>query len=612
MVTAGILEIGTGDDDLRKGSKATLRILARTGVVFEEDVAAGGKWADDTTLRRTFQLTRPVEIADIQRIELDFLPDPGNEPTEHDDVWRFERLHVTVDDSVVGKTTLLDRTMHLRLPVETGPHWSSGTLPTYAPPSPKFQTPVIVKSIVARTVGSDEQGAGTLANPYRTFQRAIRDVPLYVPPGHRYIVDISGLGEEELPPGYTMPAIKAAVSLDLNVPPEEDFRFRRRAAVTIRADLQPFSAIPDRDTRILPSVVQSLTADPKSRILTLVLSSPRPSWDNDALKGALFVASDPSGERDGVVASSTADTLVISVSDRNTGRMPTAPFAIMEQSAQLSGSNPEDGTTGGALTINNVDSFAFIGVKFKNLDGVSNFCVALRSANSLYSFSYCDFATRFALQGGAQYRCIIENSYIHGGADLEFNGTTPTFNACVLDGVTSWNVIPGGGYIAATDTIFQNFARPVGETRPLVAGNFESPTVAAGGGADIFMKFVLVRNGRSHGMAPKGGGSIEFTHVRDSAGDAMRVDKTTGPIQLSDVELNGTAGSGIALNLLNGAQVNVNPTSIVTGGGGAGQGDFKVGNNAASAGGGAGFAAFVAETDLAAGNNSHLCRLTKR
>jgi hypothetical protein len=105
-------------------------------------------------------------------------------------------------------------------------------------------------------------------------------------------------------------------------------------------------------------------------------------------------------------------------------------------------------------------------------------------------------------------------------------------------------------------------------------------------------------------MAPKGGGSIEFTLVQGSAGDAINVDKTTGPIQLTNVELQG---AGTALKLQNGAHVNVSPTSIVNGA----VADFQVGANAVSAGGGAGFAALVAETDLAAGNNSQLCRLTK-
>jgi tetratricopeptide (TPR) repeat protein len=158
----------------------------------------------------------------------------------------------------------------------------------------------------------------------------------------------------------------------------------------------------------------------------------------------------------------------------------------------------------------------------------------------------------------------------------------------------------------AVDDAINAWTRPVGEARGQ-GGNFNQPSVLVGGGIPTYAKFCILQNGLSHGAAPKGGGSWEFILSQNNAGDAFRVDNSTGPVQLTNAELLGTGAGGIALNLLNGAQVNANAACVINGV----TSDIKVGANAGSAGGGAGFAALVAETDLAAGNTSQLCRLTK-
>src|SRR5262249_42975400 len=128
METGGTLVIGTGNDDLRAGSKAIVQIVARSGVVFEQDVAAGARFADRTNFTHDFTLTTPTDLTEIQRIEVQFVPD--HRDFMNDDQWWFERLTVTVTDGT-STTTLFDQTVHHKF--EAGDTWSSGTLPTYAP-----------------------------------------------------------------------------------------------------------------------------------------------------------------------------------------------------------------------------------------------------------------------------------------------------------------------------------------------------------------------------------------------------------------------------------------------------------------------------------------------
>jgi len=71
------------------------------------------------------------------------------------------------------------------------------------PPQPVFANTEV--EVYARLTGSDATGDGTLANPYRTFQRAIRDVPSIVPSGTVYKVDLTGIGTETLPDQYEFP-----------------------------------------------------------------------------------------------------------------------------------------------------------------------------------------------------------------------------------------------------------------------------------------------------------------------------------------------------------------------------------------------------------------------
>src|SRR5574342_861812 len=94
----------------------------------------------------------------------------------------------------------------------TGP---TGPAATEGPPfRGAFPSPATITRIFANAMGSDVTGNGSSAAPYRTFQRAMQDVPDTIEPGNRVIVDITGLGLQVLPPNYALPAIDAPFGIE--------------------------------------------------------------------------------------------------------------------------------------------------------------------------------------------------------------------------------------------------------------------------------------------------------------------------------------------------------------------------------------------------------------
>jgi hypothetical protein len=124
------------------------------------------------------------------------------------------------------------------------------------------------RTIHARPFGNDTTGDGTRRNPYATMRRAVRDVPLRVPQGARYIVDITDISEV-LPTDYELPAWKTP-----KVVQEESLApyFLFTAAVTIQATPQLVAVIPPPDATVAPVEVLSQTAQPGSGFLLLEIA----------------------------------------------------------------------------------------------------------------------------------------------------------------------------------------------------------------------------------------------------------------------------------------------------------------------------------------------------
>jgi hypothetical protein len=113
-----------------------------------------------------------------------------------------------------------------------------------------FSSPDAKRVIFANQNGNDETGDGTEGNPYRTLQQAVLDVPLFIPGGVSYDVNITGLGQETLPDGFELPCWKA--SLGYFYDNAQPF-FPIVAAVNISADPKLSSFLSPANAIIAPA-----------------------------------------------------------------------------------------------------------------------------------------------------------------------------------------------------------------------------------------------------------------------------------------------------------------------------------------------------------------------
>jgi len=290
--------------------------------------------------------------------------------------------------------------------------------------APPYPQPPIEETIYARTTGSDVTGNGTLANPYRTFQRAIRDVPSVIPGGYTYTVDITGIGTEVLPPDYQIPAIFAPTSFNLTeeIGGTVPLPFSVGAAFNIRAFPQPASNIPLADTAVPAADVASETQDPYSNIVTITTLTPRASWAADALKGK-FLLVEGSGFGSCVIQASTATTLVI------TRDFPTpgAALTIAECSATLETSVVEPSGTEAGIAVLNSPQIAYQGIRFTSTTGSSSL---RHSGGSQPMMNLCDIDGIRVLLVAANFWCeatVIRNK-------LDMDGAAFTAYQCLVLG----------------------------------------------------------------------------------------------------------------------------------------------------------------------------------
>lgn len=481
----------------------------------------------------------------------------------------------------------------------TGPYGEYDEIPTPDFPNP---APTVIK-IYARAGGHDSgaNALGTLAKPYRTFQRAIRDVPFVVPAGYRYIVDITGIGVENFPAGYAMPPIHGAGQLD-QVIIEADERYTRfRGAVSVYAEPKPFSGVPLADTIISnPGNVASITQNPDDKLITITLNAPRFSWGGNALRGAIFTAASSvtfnSYQQKARVASSTTTTIVLTTFTLPTGNT----FSLMEESATFDGSAGDQGH--GAFQISNVDSFAFAGIKFTStIDGPASTTVAIRSPASAYAFAFCSFGG-ITIQGCAAFNPVFDGCAFIEGSDIGVFGVCTSFRRTIFFGTVDWFNLPETGFIYGNQCIWDT-CDPIGDVVPFVPvqPGFDDQ---AGGGLGVWLQFSRVQNGTSHGVVAKSGGTIQFSTIQNNSGDAVNATQSRAPLRLTDVVGAGNAGFGI--HVTQNSVVNIDVDVLVTGA----AGDIKVANNAVRTYANfRGVAPINNENDLAAGALSQMCRL---
>ena len=209
--------------------------------------------------------------------------------------------------------------------------------------------------IYARLSGSDTTGDGSLANPYRTFEFAIRQVPSIIDAGVIYRVDITGIGLEQLPTEYVFPLFVGAES----TPGQFDFTqrfFHLFTSVNVQADPELFQ--PLTGSNVVPGGVS--TTDPNTGLREIFVAGA--GWTPGDLVGKFAIGAGTASEHS-VIWKNTADTIFIT----RTG-MPTFPIQIMKHSAQLqadkrpAGFGQFNGLQDGAINVWNTQ-VALLGLK---------------------------------------------------------------------------------------------------------------------------------------------------------------------------------------------------------------------------------------------------------
>lgn len=432
--------------------------------------------------------------------------------------------------------------------------------------------------VYARTTGSDATGTGTLANPYRTFVRAIQDLPKpgLLNPGEIWSVDISGdlvtgVFDEQLPNSFALPEWKSPMTFGLNF--ADDFYFFLFAAVNIRATPMQVPMTPQSDAVIELADVLSVTAHPVTGQITITLVAGRPAtWGAIDFKGRLLVGANGIPEP-ACIVSNTADSITLTTPD-----LPTYPLQIMQPSAHLHGPSPAFPVfNAGALTCINVDSIAFNGIKITSDDGGIGL--------------FTDGAGIVALQ-----RCELESPFFFGTCGFQSKLLTPYIYGYPQIGWSSFSCFQGlmdgtagASFCTAPPTDLGAFRNMVFlDCDPIEVNDTSVPFLPAQPCATPFLSISNTRIVRSTGdgvVFHGTNGLLQNVDIEDCVGNAITANQGSGYLKLENVRSSSPNG-GFGIQVDDGIQIRVDaatsaPATVdnapVSGVGG----DMKVGDLAA-------------------------------
>ncbi len=429
-----------------------------------------------------------------------------------------------------------------------------------AVPTPAFA--VSTTTIYARPSGSDVTGNGSLATPYQTFQRAIRDVPSIPAPGASYIIDVTGI-TETFPVDYQLPVIQTS-SVGFTTASPVPF-FQEYDGVTIRAFPQLTTLLSPADATIAAADGAVVSSDPVTNLVTLTISTPRSSWAANALKGKQIirtVLSSTSDNANCVIYGSDATHLFLcndagSFNGGN-GALVLATgevLQIVEPSATFIGSSPTVGSWG--ISSWGINAIALQGIHFVAPSG--ELALALGNADlPLIELCVIDGLISINTPNGLS----ILSTTLTTSYDLE-----PVPGLVTRSLFMNFGLAQSYFYIAA---ILQTFFDTVfDDTCPtLTSGVFFAPV-----GSNWGLQNVLFQGSTGDAIhADYGHWNLTNVSINDSAGNALTVD--TGPVAVILTAVGGSGNAGFGLAVDDGAQVRV--TDTVTNVTGA-SGDMEVG-----------------------------------
>jgi hypothetical protein len=445
-------------------------------------------------------------------------------------------------------------------------------------------------------------GDGSLANPYRTWQRAIRDVPNFPPPGAYYRVNGTGV-DETFPNDFVLPSWKSAV-----VTHGYDFAdpyFYALAAVRLEADPQLASALTAAQATIEIADGTWNPADLKTGFLSLTDSS-APGWSVPST----VVAAPGSVARVGSVVTVTApNTLVVGevvVLPNGEDNFPAASFYagrfVVTAAAAGSFSYVQDGDPGASVGPLTYEGQGLKGLFLKGDGGVFDSAVIYdNTADTIYI-------------GQGPFPMTLPARIMEPSATLESNSDDPFGfgragiyaaheDSLALGGLRIQPVAGSGAVSieAVSGVLFGELCELIdhalleGEYAPeyvscnVIGGRIESPwfgigsrfsggvffgnCLDGGGFGNVFDgcnpvgtsapgKFFgyggLIQNGFGDGFAPIGVAELINYEIKDCGGNGIFA---RGPVRVytSGVNLDGNAGVGIKLE--DGAQVLMTTTT---------------------------------------------------
>ena len=405
------------------------------------------------------------------------------------------------------------------------------------------------KIIYARSTGNDATGTGTLVNPYRTLQRCLKDIPIYILYSDSYIIDITGIGLEDIPGGLQLPHFVNVGDYIYNFAPDAP-GFEIEAPLTIRALPTPASTI---DTLLAGDII-SQVLDPDTGLLTINTNK---AYALDALRRTNIYGS--GFFEIGAIESNTAGPNT-SITVCSTTPL-TTPIIICTPNAEIRNNTPFDFQNSGINIRGLSCTTVFQGIKISNItDFISGL---LLTGSKDISFISCHLPNAMNHSGECigdpVYWGVVFGNGLMSNNYVYLNGGIPLFYNCFMDTI-NWRYNGGGHHF------------------PLhIEGTICNGCTSIGKSSPIELTKCHIKNSAGHGIAIESGtvdtNSITYTKIDNSLLDGIRCNLINGVLGLNNIR--GVGNGGIGLNIQSdGARCLVadNNTDIT----GAG-GDLKVG-----------------------------------
>lgn len=428
-----------------------------------------------------------------------------------------------------------------------------------SPVEPPFDVGVV--RIYARTTGDDLTGNGTLAKPYRTFQRAVRDVPPILGPGTSYVIDITGpadgsLFDETLPDGYTLPAWKSPNNDDSTATtPFQQFG----QAITIFATPQRVQSLTPAEATINVGDV-TITNDPITTLSTFTLTGPaRPGWAG--IKGKFVL--DSVGGIHNVVISEASPTAISVTGSNAVGGGFHFPLQIIEPSAWLHGNGNDDFGAVGSINAHNVDDLGFCGIKITSDNG---FPGLFFDGNGCCGLEFCELEDPQILgsAGNIQFDNAnrVANCWVKAPAGLaSFTGQSLALFKSLFDGVATHNgpFLPAATAIAMLFDVFDGCG--VLET----IGYNPTFGPAPAGTLHWSIQRTAIKNGTSDGVRFHGTyGRFAKVDISNNVGNGIVVNRGGGLLYLEHVGSTTPNLGAFGVDISDGMQVQADVDTVVT------------------------------------------------